>query len=772
MKLVSAEDLQGKELAAFELLSKHFPSGAVCVNVMCTAESWDVRPLLLISGTVFLYRISPALPFDFLKNVLAEMDGFTLLPNWNTSVKSLPASDRFLSIRPFVATTLAEVLTREDRLGLADPLTVARKLIEQVLELDRRHLVHGHICPSNVAFSQSGTGSLFLLDPRIGSFTGRKDEFCAPELEKLSDPPQSVDLYGLGVCLRAVLGDGAAPHHKEMIDRLVLASPRQRPNLAAVAALFLDNRAAANQPSASPDTTSRGRIIGGSTSSERAPAPSSPYSPDFFGAAQAEMTRAESAMDNGVAAVLRRRKPGLPSTKFVAGALMAAAGALALLHWRFPRTYNEIAYYFPILAAQSNPEFLAALASGDKARLRSVARSAVLERDPAAINAILEDVGSGATRPGFNASLVRCAYQSPWKEEFSKSDMQTLLALTAAPVFPEGLAGLPSINSLHPAIILAVASQLSPNAPGEQLKSVSLDKLALLGDPAGNAFEALRAKGVASMADPLAIALAQVVAGTANSAAYDALIGSSAEVTPTLEQIALLLPVVMSKPALADQLLGAIRDRGGDLGSVLGWFDIDDLVAWKEVPSAAKLLLLLEQVPSVGLSSSQYADLLKFPLPAVREHAAMQIKSRGLRQFDVQVLDLLTSDNNRLSRAQSVALLSGLLLEPAKRAPFVALWFQMEPPADTTLLVLLARSACDDKDLFNLEAARYLKKHPWRGTTEILKLLAQHPEPLARSLAYARLDPSVPEQKKVLQDRISTERDAALLKAVTAKLSP
>lgn len=769
MKLVSAEDLSGKERAAFELLEKHFPSGAVCVNVMLTAENWDVRPLLLSNGTVYLYRFSPPLPFDFLRHVVAEMEGFSLLPQWNSSVRALPASDRFLASRPFVTSTLADLTAGSGTVRLSEPLGIARQLVEQVLELDRRHLVHGHICPANVAVAASGSGPVFLLDPRIGAFTGRKDEFCAPELEKLTDPQPSVDLFGLGVCLRAILGDTTTPIQKELIDRLVLASPRQRPSLSDVAALFLENRAPHASKVEPQNATSRGRIIGGTLAAEPPP---STVATGMSPPAAVQQIPPAPAVDNAAERRISLRSPRVPYVRGTLGAALLAAIALATLKWRFPRAYNEVAHYLPILAAQNNPEYVAALASGDKARLRSVARAAVIDREPAAITSIVEDISSGASRPGLNVSLFRAAYRSPWKEEFTGSDTATLIALTVAQVLPEGLKGLPTLSTLHPAIMIAVASQLSPGSSNEQLKSIPLEKLTALGDPEGDAFRKLESAGVTSLADPLAISLSQVIAGTASTAAYDVLIGSSTDVAPTLERLALLLPVVMAKPALADQLLAAIRDRGGDLSTVLGWFDIDSLVAWKDVPSAAKLLLLLEQVPSVGLSTSQYADLLKFPLPAVRERAAEQLQSRGMRQVDSQVLQLLVSDQNRLSRPQTVALISGLFLESPKRPPFVALWFQMQPPPDTTMLILLARSACDDKDLFNLEAARYLKKSSWPASSEVLKLLARHPEPLARSLAYAKLDPTVPEQKKILQERISAEKDAGLLKAVTAKLSP
>jgi len=85
--------------------------------------------------------------------------------------------------------------------------------------------------------------------------------------------------------------------------------------------------------------------------------------------------------------------------------------------------------------------------------------------------------------------------------------------------------------------------------------------------------------------------------------------------------------------------------------------------------------------------------------------------------------------------------------------------------------VLLARSEKDSTDHFNLEAARYLRKNSdWTATTEMLQILAHHPEPLARSLAYARLSTRDPEQRKILQQRLSEEGDKGLANRVMEKL--
>ncbi len=770
MKLVSVDDLNGKEKAAFDLIAKTFPAQSVCVNVMLGKETWDVRPLILVNGVVYLYRFSRPLPFDFLRNLLAEADGFSLLSTWNSSMRGMPASDRFLLVRPFVPTTLSDLLAQSDTVAQRDPLGIAKALIEQVAELDRRRLVHGHIVPSNVALNASSVPEgLFLLDPRIGSLSGRKDQDIAPELEALQDPTPSADLYGLGLCLKALCEGRATAAQQEAIDRLLLASPRQRPSLAEVAAVFIKGRSRSSQDSPRSDNQSaRGRIITANGTSDVPPQ----------GVASLAQAESVASADPQLAELIKRLPFSSSSLRFMwragGATILVAIALLFLLHWRFPRAYNLLGYYLPLLVQAHDPNHVAALASGDRSRIRSVVRAAVIDYDLAALNAITEDISSGAPRPDFNRALMQAAYRSPWKEGFSRSDLVTLVALTSAKLLPEALAQLPALSSLHPAIILAVASQLPPSSPGEQFKSIPVDSLFSLGEVEGAAFQRLKAVGVKTLAEPQAVALCHVIAGSANASAYDVLLGdATAPVKETLSRLATVLPLVMSNSGLSEQLLVTIRDRGGDLGTVLSWFDIDDLVAWRSTHAAAKLLLLLEQVPSVGLTISQYADLLKFPLPAVREKVAGELHSRGLGAQDAQVLTLLTSDQNRLTRAQTVALISGLLLETAKRAPFVALWFQMAPPPETTLLILIARAGLNDKDLFNLEAARYLKKQPsWSASPDMLRLLAVHPEPLARSLAYAKLDPSDAEQKKILQDRVSSEKDPALLKLVTTKLAP
>jgi hypothetical protein len=52
----------------------------------------------------------------------------------------------------------------------------------------------------------------------------------------------------------------------------------------------------------------------------------------------------------------------------------------------------------------------------------------------------------------------------------------------------------------------------------------------------------------------------------------------------------------------------------------------------------------------------------------------------------------------------------------------------------------------------------------------MLKLMVGHPEALARSMAYSKLNPTLPEERALLQECLGKERDAALLKVIQLRL--
>lgn len=741
MKLVSPDSLQGAEKLVFDNLKPWFPAGSVCVNVMLGQVPWDLRPLLLVNNRVTLYRFSRPLASSALNQLAAEMQGFVVIPGWDMKVQRRDGQERLLMTRPFVVSTLAESLTAIERGARRQALV--SELINVVKDLGRRNLVHGHISPANIAEVE---GKVVLLDPRFGSLHNSTDSFLAPESVPGEEPKPTVDLYGLGCVIHEVVGQDATHQQREIIDRLRLPSPRQRPTIEEVAREFVRS-----VPAQSHETIRGGRLLNKRDGGQSQPDGSS-------------SSRAEESPP----------APRLGSRAFSIVAMCCAGlvGAGYILKSSSPEIYNDLFSRVPFLVSSHNPEFDLAWASGDKTRMRSIARAAVIDRDPAAQNAILDDILSGENRPGVHGQLIRVALNPLWASDLSKTDKFAALALGVQQLVPEGLKGLPALSELHSGVILAIAGQTQPTKGNQELKSIPLERMATLPAPFGKIFEQLKSTGTQSLGQPEALALAGMVSGNAPASTVEAYITPETPTAVALSRLAVIDSLLGAQEPLAAQLLATLRDRGGELGQVLSWFDIDALGLWTRAKSSDKLRFLLGEVPTSGLTLSHYTDLLTFPLPAVRGQSAEIISTRLVKTESKELVMVLAGDQNRLSRDQTVALLSALALEPSKRAPFVVAWFELKPSVEMVLLVLLARSNVDSTDLFNLEAARYLRKAQWTATPEMLQIMARHPEPLARSLAYGRLSTRDPAQKAILQKRLSEETDPGLLKVLTNKLSP
>lgn len=239
----------------------------------------------------------------------------------------------------------------------------------------------------------------------------------------------------------------------------------------------------------------------------------------------------------------------------------------------------------------------------------------------------------------------------------------------------------------------------------------------------------------------------------------------------TRSVLTLVLPIVRDNPSASEELFVALRDRGEQLGTLASWFAIEDLAGWSRVPALAKMDIILDSSTSTILEQAQYADLLKYPASEVRAFAVGNLRKRFFPQTAEKLLVTLSSDANALSREQTIALLAALKPDSPAGGQFLSKWFELKPNPDTVVLLLLARSHADSSDIFNLEAARYLRRSTWQAPLPLLELLVNHPEPLARVLAYGKLNAGVTEERALLKKRLSVERDDGCLKAIMAKLS-
>lgn len=746
MRLLAPESLDASQRAIFDECSRFFPEGSVCVNVVLGRDVWDVRPLLLARGNVSLMRLSPRLDEPRARQLAGDLEGFARLFNQEMKIQLIPGKGQFFIIRPFVADTLQDELEKGLVSGREELERIVRQLIKVVGDLSRRSMAHGHLSPANLAVAR---GELVLLDPLMGAIQVSTDPYLPPESSLGVSPEPTADLFCLGKMIRTLLGDSVSPRQASVVEQLLLPSPRHRPPLAEVAVAFGIHEGGTFQSASEPAQ------LGSRTNSGKLVRSASPGSGARFG-------------------VVDIRSEAIATPRAKRGWLLipvALIGAAYLVKERYPSMYHSLAIRVPGLVSEHSVEFEAEWASHQKPRMLVVARSAILRDDPAAINAITADILGGANPEGVRSRMLRVALDELWRDQLSQTDVRSAVALALIQIFPEGARALPDLKTLHPAILLAIAGETQPLNSGKELQAISTDSLTTLPAPFGVLFTELTKLGVTKVGHPAAIGLAAIASGDTRPQAFEGLMTAATDESKARALVSLVVPIVRGSPTAANELFAAIRDRGEQLGTLTSWFALEDLAGWSHVPAMTKLDVALSSATAAELDQAQYADLLKYPVPEARIFAASMLRKKAFTQDAEKLLLTLSSDANALSREQTIALLAALKADPATRGQFVTKWFDLQPNPDTVVLLLVARSHADSADLFNLEAARYLRRNAWRAPFALLELLAKHPEPLARVLAYGKLNPAVAAERDLLKKRLSLEKDEGCLKALMAKLS-
>jgi hypothetical protein len=720
------------------------------VNVMLGREPWDVRPLLLSEGKVSIARFSMARPEAEVRSLAADLEGFIVLSRSPQTIQGLVAEGRCMMLRPFEASTLSEDLERGSLVGREALADVVRQLIRMVADLSRRSVAHGHISPSNLALRG---GELVLLDPLIGFMHRTADAFLPPESEVGRLPEPSADLYGLGRIIKVLLGDSLTSRQTALVEQLLLPSARQRPPLVEVAVAFGVQGISAPIES---DSVQKGAAAG------RLVRPGASGREDF------RRQGVEPSVETPEILEQPRQSGTLGS--WIVGGLVVAALGMVFLKSKRPELYYDIASYVPLLASEHSAEYDSDWASRERPRMTLVARAAVTRREPAAIQTITSDILDGANPEYVRASFLRVALSPTWRDDLTKQDAAAALAMSVQALVPDGVGDLPPLGALHPGIVLAIAGSREPLQQTAQLTKYSVDGLSKLPEPFGALFLQLKGMGVTNAGDPRALGLARIVTGDVSGNAFEAFLGGDTPAPQVLAKLATIIPVVAANPAGVEELVGVLRDRGGDIATLLAWFEISDLAHWSSFPAIDKLRLLLNLPTEAPLGAAQWSDLLSFPIEGPRSQAVIALKQRIPGTSGERLLLTLASPGLGLTREQIVALVSALALPQASQQPFVTAWFELKPAPNAVLLILLARSAADSADAFNLDAARYLRRTTWKAPLDSLALLADHPEPLARVLAYGRLDPTKGDERAVLTRREKKESDPVCLKVLRDRL--
>ena len=735
MKLVSPDALDVERRGLLDQYMALLPPGSVCVNLVLGHEAWDVRPVFLVGGKVRIARLSVELDSETLSRASAEIEAFSLLFDKQTEVSIVHEQRRLLVTRPFFECTLQDEIEQGSIKNASQLEDISRKLITVISVLSRRSVVHGHISPANIVVMNN---ELVLIDPMLGSIQGFIDGYSAPETTHGQLPSGSADIFSLGKMLQTLRGDSLSERQDRLLDQLTLSSPKHRASLAEVSLAFGSSEDLDNQPT--PDNTNIDNARSTIADSSRADAPTSSGLSSLFG--------------------------GL---LLIGGVIAGILYALLLIA---PFRYYQLAEYLPILATQYSQIYEDDWASRERSRMSVVARAAVLRGEPAAISAIMNDISTGENIDSVRGRFLRIAFNEDWKNELSSEDIQVALALGLQRFIPRGAVALPPLESLHPGVLLAILAETDPSSVGKELAAVKLSVFKSLPEPFRSLFAALQASGVKFIEDGRAIGVAAIATGDFSLRAVGSVFPESLEASKTKLLLGALFPLLTANPSLAATVGSLLEKRPDSLGEAIRWFSGVSIADWSKLSSSEKIVLIIGNNPPV-LSYTQWSDLLTFPLPGVRQKAALFLKREleGLGYNESGLLEVLRAGKSSLNREQVIALLSLLRVDAKSRLPFISAWLQMKPPADFVVLALVARSHASDKDALNIEAARYVREKNWKVSLDVLTLLARHPEPLARMVAYAKLSPTDANMRKLLQKRAQVEDNDSCKKFLETKLS-
>lgn len=209
----------------------------VFVGALLGSLPWDVKPLLLQSGTLSLLRFSSPEASGSQDAAGAWNKLFAQLANLHNYGDDFACGERngrFWLKRPFFQRTLAEIVSvHEEELGV-DPIEVAQQLIRQLMVWKRDHFAHGHLCPSNLAIEEN---SPIILDYGFCALSPELKRECpdiAPELKEGSSIRHQADIFGLGLLLQKLMYNFLSDEHAKLIESMLLPDPSKRPRVEVV----------------------------------------------------------------------------------------------------------------------------------------------------------------------------------------------------------------------------------------------------------------------------------------------------------------------------------------------------------------------------------------------------------------------------------------------------------------------------------------------------------------------------------------------------------
>lgn len=740
----------------------------VVTGVLVGSEPWDIRPLVLEGGRLEMIRfLSPdrAREFDAMSPAVRTLEKvLSDFPAAFQPARIFQSANRIWIRRQFTPHTLAEMIDPFS----PQPLEIKASAIHMFLDTLRRvyqaGLVHGHISLANIGFSRSGL--LIPLDCGLHSLPGGASEGlpAAEELKSLEQifsnlkfsgcsPALVVDLMSIGsrqgsavAVLNEVLGSFSVTETVSLDQVDATISEGQVPPVA---------------------VAPRGRIIEarvagrGVTQNNLTEAPAPQARQRRRSSVNLKLPNIDVSKHREQLKEVSGKFADRRTTIMIAGVLIGFLGLAGTVTRGF-------GFFAPRNRA---PEFQRMWSSNQSELQAEVVAEALADPFSPAIDIIRKDVMSGKKHPGVRSEIIRVAFDPQWYPALSAQDRRTVLSIALGELVPPEKRQIASFGQLHPGVLLALAGMVNLDHPGEMFSGISLERFAKLPPPVSLVFKQFIEGGIKELRSLAPRAYAHLYMGDGNREVFERYLISSSDIEFTREQLRLIQPLLEKNPTYAKPLADLLANSGLSLAAQFDWFDEDQTANWAEATPLARLLLLGGKLPPTDLTLEQYIDLLQFPVESVREDAQAVLTKRYVSENYRSLLLVLSSPENKLTRGQMIFLVSALQLPDDEAFAFFSRWFSAEPDPDTVFLILLSRSRTRKAAPFDMGAARYLIDRQWSSSTDELAELVQHPEPLARALAYSRLEPKKPEDLKVLKEQMEKESSDRLRQQVREKLT-
>ncbi len=713
-------------------------SKGVVVGALIGEESWDVRPMILHSGNIFIVRVSdPQLvlhteKYSSFLSFLGKCEEKSFLGEG----ASFGEDRGKIWVRRRFFDQLLE--SKESRkIDTRAQIDAIQNVIRIVKSLHQQELIHGHICPSNIVLIENKPS--FIDFGFAVNTMSEKSSDIAPEIVTGEKPSPSCDVYGLGVTIKSLGIFASSKEIQETLDSMTDSEPSNRPTLSEVEEVFLPDAGEHYK-----QRVSSGRFIKSRQKKE-----------SLFSNIDQEIDEFDQGERSSEILPKPRHSISDPISFVLYG--ISIALLLVFLLWKGGilfdfETNNGGLGEDPILLENY-------WRSGQPSAMSQVARKAAVEGSDLAQSIIINSVKEGTAPTTVNTAILKTAFDPKWEVSLSRTD-RTFVLRMALPDLVRGNAGqLPELNTLHPGVLFALISSLDVTTPGNQFSQVSLMKMAELPMPYGNAFARLSSLGVSNLEDPSAKALAHILKNDLSSFVLTTYFNPNEELAFSLSKLLILDSLSEFLPDLDKTLIDFLPKSGLKIAPIIGWFFTDsDLVGWDKISPRIKISISVGKLPDTGLMLEHYADLVQFPLLMVREGSLDKLKTYFAEQKTLKILEYIKRvPATKLTREQNVLFLLALHAPEDQAATIFTQWFNMNPDPDTVLSFLILRQQTNSIDPFSIHAARYLAHSQWNAPLAILKILAAHQEPLARTLAYMKLRPDKPQERAVLEASAKVE---------------